>query len=103
MFQLLPQLLDLDIQSSQKLEKTLTTVPPYGKETGPLTDNPDHMTKTAQSLNQTTGKVPNNALNHGNAEVPDSAKEEDGAQVMMDAKVLHSQIKHQVYQWITEQ
>ena len=66
-----------------------------GKETGLNTERLTPMTKTAVSQNPTTGKVPNNAPNHGNAEVLESAKEEDGAQVMMDAKELHSQTKLQ--------
>ena len=60
------------------------------------------MIKTAQSLNQTTGKVPNNAHSHGSAEVLDFVKEEDGVQVMMAAKVHHFQIKHQACQLIAE-
>merc|ERR1719329_1743759 len=48
------------------------------------------------SLNPTTGRVPNNALNPGSSEVPDSAKEEDGAPVMMAVREPHSQIKLQV-------
>merc|ERR1711977_721046 len=65
------------------------------KETGPPIKNQDHMIMTAQSPNQTTGRVPNNVLNHGNAEVPECAKEVDGAQDLMDAKDHHSQPKLQ--------
>jgi hypothetical protein len=46
--------------------------------------------------------VLNNALSLGNAEVPDFAKEADGALDMMDAKVLHSQIKLQDFHQTTE-
>ena len=53
------------------------------------------MTKTAPSPNPTTGRVLNNALNHGNAEVPDFAKEADGAQDMTVAKEPHYQTKLQ--------
>ena len=60
------------------------------------------MTKTAQSLSLTTGKVPNNALNHGNAEEQDSVKEEDGALDMMVAKEPHSQTKPQDSHQITD-
>merc|ERR550514_411490 len=72
------------------------------KETGPPIKNQDHMIMTAQSPNQTTGRVPNNALNHGNAEVPQCAKEEDGAQDSMDVKDLHSQPKLQGYRTLIE-
>ena len=61
------------------------------------------MIKTVVFLSPITGKVPNNAHNHGNAEVPDFAKEEDGAQDMMDVKELHSQTRPQVLPQITEQ
>jgi len=54
------------------------------------------MTKIAPSPSPTTGRVLNNAPNLGNAEVPDSAKEVDGAQDMMDARELHFQTKLQV-------
>jgi hypothetical protein len=60
------------------------------------------MTKIALSLSLTTGKVPNNALNPGNAEEPDFAKEEDGALVMMVVKELHSQTKLQDSHQTTE-
>merc|ERR1712167_388666 len=72
------------------------------KETGPPIKNQDHMIMTAQSPNQTTGRVPNNALNHGNAEAPECAKEEDGAQASMDVKDLHSQPKLQGYRTLIE-
>jgi hypothetical protein len=77
-------------------------VPPSGKTTGRDTDPPDQTTKTAPSLNPTTGRVPNNAPNPGNAEEPDSAKEVDGAPDTMDVKELHSQTKPQVSLKITE-
>ena len=73
-----------------------------GKETGPNTELLIPMTKTAQSQNPTTGRVLNNAHNPGNAEVPDSAREEDGAQDMTDVKELHSQIKLQDFSQTTE-
>ena len=58
----------------------------FGKVTGPNTELLTHTTKTALSLNQTTGRVPNNAPNPGNAEVPDSAREADGAPASTDAR-----------------
>merc|ERR1719321_1677145 len=54
------------------------------------------------SLNPTTGRVPNNAPNLGNAEVPDSVKEADGAQDMMAARELPSQTKLQDFSQTTE-
>ncbi len=46
--------------------------------------------------------MPNNALNHGNAEEPECAREEDGALDSMDAKDPHSQLKPQVSSQPTE-
>ena len=71
-------------------------------ETSQNTELPTHTTKTAQSPNQTTGRVPNNAPNPGNAEVPDSAREEDGAPDMTDVREPHSQIKPQVFSHTAE-
>ena len=61
------------------------------------------MIMIAVSPNQTTGKVLNNALNHGNAEAQECAREEDGAPASMDVKDLHFQPKLQDYQTPTEQ
>merc|ERR1712228_691665 len=69
----------------------------------PNTEPHTHTTKTAQSPNPTTGRVPNNAPNPGNAEVPDSAREADGAPDMMDVREPHSQIKLQVFSQTAEQ
>merc|ERR1712195_129438 len=77
------------------IEKITITLRNSGKETSLNIDPHTHTTKIAQSPNPTTGKVPNNAPNHGNAEVPDSAREADGAQDMMDVREPHSQIKLQ--------
>ena len=63
--------------------------------TGPNTELLTLTIKTAQSPNPTTGRVLNNAPNPGNAEVPDSAREEDGAPDMTDVREPHSQIKLQ--------
>ena len=68
---------------------------PSGKAIGLNTEKLTQMIKIAQSLSLIIGKVPNNALNHGNAEVQDFAKEEDGALDMMVAKEPHSQTKPQ--------
>ena len=73
-----------------------------GRVTGPNTEPLTHTTKTAPSLNPTTGRVPNNAPNLGNAEVPDSVKEADGAQDMMAARELPSQTKLQDFSQTTE-
>merc|ERR1711862_206529 len=82
--------------SSQPTEKTTTTPRNSGRVTSPNTDLPIHTTKTAPSPNPTTWGVPNNAPNPGNAEVPDSAREADGAPDMTDVREPHSQIKLQV-------
>merc|ERR1711998_650577 len=66
------------------------------RETGPLTRSPDLMIMTAPLPSPTTGRVLNNALSPGNAEVLDSAREVDGAPDSTDAKDLHSQLKLQV-------
>merc|ERR1712167_122084 len=63
--------------------------------TGPLTKNLDPMITTAPSPSLTTGRVPNNAPNPGNAEAPECAKEEDGAPVSMDVRDPHFQPKLQ--------
>jgi len=89
-------LLVSDTESFQPPERTLITQRVFGQETGLSTEPLTQMTKTAPFLSQTTGRVPNNAPNHGNAEVPDSVKEEDGAPDMMDVRELHFQTKPQV-------
>jgi hypothetical protein len=85
----------LDTLTSQPTEKITIMPPPSGKTTGLNTEKLTQMIKTAQSPSLTTGKVPNNALNHGNAEVQDFAREEDGALDMMVVKEPHSQTKPQ--------
>ena len=45
-------------------------------------------------LNQTTGKVLNNALSRGSAAEQESAREEDGVPAMMDVKELHCHNNH---------
>ena len=97
------QLLVLDMDSSPPTEKTMTTPRNSGRVTLPNTEPHTHTTKTAPSPSQTTGRVPNNAPNPGNAEVPDSAREADGAPVMMDVREPHSQIKLQASFQIAEQ
>merc|ERR1739838_1180420 len=91
----LHQLLVSDTPMSQLLEKTTITPRNSGKETGLNTEPLTLTIKTAPSLSPTTGRVPNNAPNPGNAEVPDSAREEDGAPDMTAVREPHSQIKLQ--------
>jgi len=91
------------MDSSPPTEKTMITLRNSGRETSPNTEPHTHTTKIAQSPNQTTGRVPNNAPNHGNAEEPDSAKEEDGAPDMTDVREPHSQIKLQVFSQTADQ
>merc|ERR1711981_865420 len=86
----------------QPIEKIMIMLRNSGRLTMPNTEPLIHTTKTAQSLNQTTGRVPNNAPNPGNAEVPDSAREEDGAPDMMDVRELHSQTKLQDFSQTAE-
>ena len=74
-----------------------------GRVTGPNIELLTLTTKTAVSLSPTTGRVPNNAPNHGNAEVPDSAREADGAQDMTDVREPHSQTKLQDFFQTAEQ
>merc|ERR1711998_789265 len=91
-----------DTDTSQPTEKTMTMLRNSGKVTSLNTELLTHTTKTAQSPNQTTGRVPNNAPNPGNAEVPDSAREEDGAPDMTDVRELHSQTKLQDFSQTAE-
>ena len=72
------------------------------RETGLLTRSQDPMTMTAPLPSPTTGRVPNNAPNPGNAEVPDSAREEDGAPDMTDVREPHSQTKLQDFSQTAE-
>merc|ERR1712127_180214 len=88
--------------TSQPTERTSITPRNSGRVTSPNTEPLTHTTKTAPSPSQTTGRVPNNAPNHGNAEVPDSAREEDGAPDMTDVRELHSQIKLQDFSQTAE-
>merc|ERR1712188_67094 len=90
------QRLVLDTLLSHPPERTPTTPPESGEETGPSTEPVTHTIKIAPSPSPTTGREPNNALNPGSAEVPDSAREEDGAPDMTDVREPHSQIKLQV-------
>jgi len=80
---------------SHPAEKTSITPRESGKVTGPHTDPLIQTTKIAPSPSPITGRVLNNAPNLGNAEVPDSVKEVDGAPDMMDVRELHFQTKLQ--------
>jgi len=103
-FQLEPHQLSVsDTDISQPTERTTTTPRNSGREISPNTEPLTHTTKTAQSPSQTTGRVPNNAPNPGNAEVPDSAREVDGAPDMTDVREPHSQIKLQDFSQIADQ
>jgi hypothetical protein len=88
---------------SQPTERNSTTPRSSGKVTGLPTLKLTHTIKTAPLPSLTHGRVPNNAPNPGNAEVPDSVKEVDGAPVMMVARELHSQSKHQDFPTINDQ
>merc|ERR1712224_1020832 len=95
-------LLVSDTPMSQPLEKTTITPRNSGKETGLNTEPLTLTIKTAPSLSPTTGRVPNNAPNPGNAEVPDSAREEDGAPDMTDVREPLSQTKLQDFSQTAE-
>lgn len=73
-----------------------------GRATGPNTEPPDLMIRTAPSLSLTTGRVPSSALSPGSAEEPDFAREADGAQVTMDARELPCPSRPPVCQLTTE-
>merc|ERR1712151_1372274 len=81
---------------------TSTTPRCSTRVTGLPTRNLDHTTTTAPLPSPTTGRVPNNALSPGSAEVPDFAREEDGAPVSTDARDPHSQPRLQVSPTPTE-
>merc|ERR1711998_359932 len=84
-------------------ERTTTTPTSSGEETGPNIELLTLTTKTAVSLSPTTGRVPNSALNPGSAEVPDFAREVDGALDTTDVREPHSQTRPQDSPRITEQ
>merc|ERR1740130_933415 len=88
---------------SQPPEKTLITPRVSGLETGLNIEPLIQTTKTAPSLSPTTGKVPNNAPNPGNAEALECAREADGAPAMTDVREPHSQTKLQVSSQIIDQ
>merc|ERR1712146_788756 len=79
---------DSDTPTSLPPEKISIMLRNSGNPTGPSTELLIPTTKTAPSPSPTTGRVPNNALNPGSAEVPDSAREAAGAPAMMVAKEL---------------
>merc|ERR1712070_893835 len=87
----------------QPPERTTTTERSSGEETGPNIELLTLTTKTAVSLSPTTGRVPNSALNPGSAEVPDFAREVDGALDTTDVREPHSQTRPQDSPRITEQ
>merc|ERR1712196_372853 len=92
-----------DTLISQRPERTTTTPKSSGMGTGPNIELLTLMTKTAVSLSPTTGRVPNSALNPGSAEVPDFAREADGALDTTDVREPHSQTRPQDSPRITEQ
>jgi hypothetical protein len=89
--------------SFQPPERITPTLKSSGKETGPNIEPLTQLTKTAPFLNPTTGRVPNNALNPGSAEVPDSVKEADGAPAMTVVKEPHFPTKLQASSQIIDQ
>merc|ERR1711977_666497 len=83
--------------------RTTTTLRSSGAATGPNIELLTLTTKTAVSLSPTTGRVPNSALNPGSAEVPDFAREVDGALDTTDVREPPSQTRPQDSPRITEQ
>merc|ERR1719498_1393148 len=81
---------------------TSTTPRCSTRATGLPTRNLDHTTTTAPLPSPTTGRVPNNALSPGSAEVPECAREEDGAPASTDVRDPHFQPKLQDFQTPTE-
>ena len=83
---------------------TLITLICFGNKTGKVIELLEMMeiATIADSLNQITGMVPNNADSHGNAEELELAKEVDGALDMTDVFNLHFQCKLQVFFQIAE-
>merc|ERR1719432_357576 len=88
---------------SQPPERTTTTPRSSGEPTGPNIELLTLTTKTAVSLSPTTGRVPSSALNPGSAEVPDFAREVDGALDTTDVREPHSQTRPQDSPQTTEQ
>merc|ERR1712032_18013 len=74
-----------------------------GVPTGPNIELLTLTTKTAVSLSPTTGRVPSSAPNPGSAEVPDFAREVDGALDTTDVREPRSQTRPQDSPQITEQ
>jgi len=76
-----------------------------GRMTGSSTKQREERTMiptTAKSQKATTSSELNNAKNLGSAEVPELAKEADGAPAMTDVREPHFQCKLQVFLPITD-
>ena len=93
---LLSLLLPLEIQWITKIKSGKT----IGNSTDHIEMTPIKM--IAESQSPRTGSVLNNANSLGNAEVPELAREADGAPAMMDVREPHFQCKLQVFLPITE-
>merc|ERR1740123_569822 len=101
---LLPSLVPLPLKIPTSSTSSSSITPRCStRTTGPPTRSPDLTITIAPSPSLTTGRVLNNALNPGNAEVPVCAKEVDGALASMAVKVLPSQPRPQVSPTPTEQ
>ena len=74
----------------------------FGRTITKPIENIELMIITADFQNQRTGLVLNNANSLGNAEVPEHAKEVDGAMDMMDVMELSSHTKLQDFFQIAE-
>merc|ERR1712139_433901 len=93
----------MGIARTNSTSSTSTMLRCSTRVTGLPTRNLDLMTTTSPSPSPTTGRVLSNALSPGSAEVPECAREEDGAPVSMDARDPHFQPRLQVSPTPTEQ
>merc|ERR1711898_40466 len=84
------------------ISSTSITPKCFIKVTGLPIKRADLMIMIAPLQKVTTGRVHNNAQNHGNAEVPECAKEADGVPALTDVKDLHFQPKLQDSQTHTQ-
>merc|ERR1712166_1394517 len=92
---LLPPPLSKEVMDTQKtLTKCSQTKNPSTKTTGLDTRKLDNLWLIATSMNLRTGSERENASTPGNAEVPEFAKDKDGAMVMMPARKFTSENIH---------
>merc|ERR1712166_1607187 len=92
---LLPSPLSTEVMDTQKtLTKCSQTKNPFMLTTGLDIKRQDNLWLIATSMNLRTGLEQENASTPGNAEVPEFAKDKDGAMVMMSARKFTSENIH---------